>query len=572
MLNGHVDVLNAREVAGWVRDATRPEAAVSVLVLDNDKLVGRVVANRYRADLSRAGIGEGRHGFVFEFPLPLNPAERHAIRLRSEVDGEEFPPSPLILEPSRSFDTSLQELVSSILAQCGQEEDIPRKIEFLATELDRLMQRLAEHDSNQAARVQYRRLRERWVRSPGAERAFQAAEIAPAPARRILVIDDRFPRADRDAGSNAILSHMQSLKRLGFEVTFVASGDFAADERDRSALEAVGLHYCSAPFYGSVEEVLRRQTGEFDAVYFHRVANAVKYGELAQQHQPRARRIFSVADLHHLRLSRQAEVERRPDLKPVASRTRFLEIFAAAATDAVITHSSYEAELLRRQVWPAKVHLVRWTVAPQPTAVPFRDRRGIAFIGGFGHEPNRDAVRWLVSEIMPLIRAENPAIECLIVGSGLEAHQRLSGDGVVVLGQVPSLAEVFDRVRLTVAPIAFGAGIKGKVLDSMAAGVPCVATPVAAEGLDLPEMLRVLVAESPTAIAATVCRLHEDEALNAACGAAGLDYVASHLSETRIDEEMRGALGLARNAAAKAPPSPAILLSRTGETEVALPS
>lgn len=549
MLKGHVDVLTTREVAGWARDSERPATSVSLLIIDNDTLVGRVVANRYRPDLEKAGIGEGKHGFSFEFPIPLTAFERHVIEVRSEIDGEELPHSPFILEPSRIFDSAAERIVSATLAQCGLDEDIPRKIEFLVTQLDRLTQALADRDSNRAARAQYRRLLQRWMRQPIALDAPTVEERAPAPEPRVLVIDDRLPKADRDAGSNAVLSHMRSLQRLGYQVTLVPSCDFTPKDDDCAALEAAGLRCCCAPFYGSVEEVLRRQAGEFDAVYFHRVANAVKYGELVRHYSPRARRIFSVADLHHVRLGRQAQVENRPELDPLIKRTRFCELFAAATADAVITHSTYEAQLLRAQIGAAKVHVVPWTVAPRPSAVPFSRRRGMAFIGGFGHEPNRDAVRWLVSEIMPLLRARNPTIECLLVGSEMDERLGLSGEGVVPVGQVEDLAEIFDRVRLTVAPLTYGAGIKGKVIESFAAGIPCICTPIAAEGLDLPTALQFCIADGAAAIAAAILHLHEDKAANEACGCAGLDYVRSQLSEARIDAAMRQAMGLTQNEA-----------------------
>ena len=96
-----------------------------------------------------------------------------------------------------------------------------------------------------------------------------------------------------------------------------------------------------------------------------------------------------------------------------------------------------------------------------------------AFIGGYGHPPNLDAARWLISEIMPLVRQRDPALECLLVGGGLpEGVRQRCGDGVAALGLVEDLGEIFDRIRLTVAPLRFGAGIKGKVIDSLAAGVP----------------------------------------------------------------------------------------------------
>jgi glycosyltransferase involved in cell wall biosynthesis len=289
---------------------------------------------------------------------------------------------------------------------------------------------------------------------------------------------------------------------------------------------------------------MRRQEGEFDVVYLHRIANAAKYAELARHHFPKARQIYGVADLHHVRIAGQAAAEDRPELSRIANRLRLMEFAAAALADAVITHSSGEAKLLAAQIGAAKVHLLRWSVAPRPTSVPFAKRRGIAFIGGYGHPPNLDAARWLIREIVPLVRSRIPAIECLLVGDGLPGGVRQRcGEDVVALGQVDDLASVFDRVRLTVAPLRFGAGIKGKVVDSLAAGVPCVMTAIGAEGLDLPSALDGCIAATADEIAAAIERLHKNGKANAACRAAGLGYIEEVFSEAQLDAEMRQALG-----------------------------
>jgi glycosyltransferase involved in cell wall biosynthesis len=183
----------------------------------------------------------------------------------------------------------------------------------------------------------------------------------------------------------------------------------------------------------------------------------------------------------------------------------------------------------------------------------------VAFIGGFGHEPNRDAARWLIGEIMPLVRQHDATIECLLVGSNLPTElAKLCGNGVVAVGHVKDLADIFDRVRVTVAPLGYGAGAKGKVLESWAAGIPCVCTPVAAEGLDMPQVFQTLVADNAADIARAIHHLHEDAVLNDTCRAAGVDYVARQLSEENIDSLMRHALGLAslRSVARVPPPGP----------------
>jgi O-antigen biosynthesis protein len=183
--------------------------------------------------------------------------------------------------------------------------------------------------------------------------------------------------------------------------------------------------------------------------------------------------------------------------------------------DAVITHSPAEAEYLAREAPGARVHVVGWPIDLAPRNVAFARRSGLAFIGSPGHEPNRDAVALLIEEIMPRVWERDPALMCEIVGADWPAI--FTGDldhRIWLTGPVPDLTAVFDRVRLTVAPLRFGAGIKGKVLESFAAGVPCVMSPVAAEGLLLTKDMQGLVGEGSEALADLICDLHADEARN----------------------------------------------------------
>lgn len=543
MLKGNLDIVDFRQVVGWAQDDARPDAPVSLLITDNDQLVGRILANRFRRDLEEAGIGRGQHAFEFQFTKTLVPLEKHVVRVRQESDGADLAQSPVTLEPTQAFDAAAQGALTDIIQRSGTERDIAAKIDFLSHHIDVLLQQLADQDSKRAERNNYKQLLQRWRRTP----ASASAESGVPRARlRALVIDDRIPRSDRDAGSIAVLSHMESLQRLGYEVVFAPSADFAGTDHNTAALDAIGLAVYRAPYYGSIEDVLRRQAGEFDVVYLHRVANAAKYGELIRQHNPKARQIFSVADLHHVRFARQASVEDRPELLALSQRMRFLEYVAAVSADAVITHSALEAEALAKHVPKAKIHVVQWSTKTRPTLIPLAQRSGVAFIGGYGHTPNLDAARWLISEIMPAVRKRNPNIECLLVGSDMpEQLRRLCNDGVVAIGYVEDLTEIFDRVRLTVAPLTYGAGIKGKVIESLSAGLPCVCTPIAAEGLDLPEVLQASVAESAEGIAALICKLHDDANANEACSRAGLEYVETAFSNERLDAGIRQVLGSA---------------------------
>ncbi len=273
------------------------------------------------------------------------------------------------------------------------------------------------------------------------------------------------------------------------------------------------------PAVGSVEEVLRRQRDAFDLVYLHRLANAEAYGGLARAWQTRARLLYSVADLHHVRLARQAAVQGTLELAAEARLVRGRELAAMRGCDVVLTHSPAEAAYLARAATGAAVHVVPWPAVPQRPRLPMIARRDMAFIGGFRHAPNADALRWLAEAVLPRVWARLPALRCFIVGADWPAPPSWSEDArLQMVGPLDDLASLFNTVRLTVAPLRFGAGLKGKVLASLAAGVPCVMTPVAAEGLELAGPLAELVVEGAEALAARIVRLHEDQRLNAACG------------------------------------------------------
>ena len=128
---------------------------------------------------------------------------------------------------------------------------------------------------------------------------------------------------------------------------------------------------------------------------------------------------------------------------------------------------------------------------------PFAKRRDLVFVGGFRHPPNVDAVQWFVDEVFPLVRARLPDVRFHCIGSDVpEAVAALSRrDGVLVHGHVPDIAPYMDGARIGLAPLRYGAGVKGKVNLSMAHGQPVVATSCAVEGMHLRDGVDVLVAD-----------------------------------------------------------------------------
>jgi glycosyltransferase involved in cell wall biosynthesis len=532
---GKLEILTRQRIEGWAWDERTPDAPLGLVVLDNGAVIARVLANRYRRDLSAAGIGAGRHAFAVHIPGGLSPLTRHVIQVIGEADGCEMPTSPAVIEAATGFDPALEQAMSSALSALTTPAERARALEFLATESERLLQQNADDESGLEARLIHRQLLRRW----GKARHSGDLADAAAPLRRALVVDDRLPAADQEAGAVAILSHMRALQALGYEVSFVAAEELTPPAGAIAALKTRGIRCCTSPFYASVEEVLRRQKDGFEVIYLHRVSNARKYLALARQYARRARILYSVADLHHVRLARQAQVESRPELQVLSRQLRLAESVAASAADAVITHSLAEAQWLRQSVKGASVHVVPWSVPVRAASAPWSSRHGVAFIGNFDFAPNVDAARILANQIMPQVWGKDPSIECLLVGSRMPTEvTRLANPKILVLGHVPDLATIFERVRLTVAPLRYGAGVKGKVLESFAAGVPCAMSPIAAEGLQLPALLAGTVAGNVQQFAALILSLHGDEARAGAIAEAALAFMGAGFGDATVAEQL----------------------------------
>ena len=128
-------------------------------------------------------------------------------------------------------------LLAELVRRSGSgEQDLVAKVHFLATLIEAILQQLAEHDSKRVQRDDYKQLLQRWRRGgPGLD----AAVAVPSAHLRALIIDDRVPRSDRDAGSIAVLSHMQSLRRLGYDVVFTPAIEFGVADQNTTALDVI---------------------------------------------------------------------------------------------------------------------------------------------------------------------------------------------------------------------------------------------------------------------------------------------------------------------------------------------
>ena len=349
--------------------------------------------------------------------------------------------------------------------------------------------------------------------------------------RQVLIIDALTPQPDRDSGSLRLVNLMRLLIEEGAHVVFLPANR-SADGGYTRQLQQLGVECWHAPHAARFPAWLREHGPRFHAAMVSRHYVASEFVPLLRRHAPRARLLFDTVDLHYLRERRAAELSGDAAARRAADATRTRELALIAQADATLVVSDAERELLAADAPSARVHVLSnlHDIAP---AGPGREaRRDLLFVGGFRHPPNVDAVRWFVAEVFPAIRARLPDVAFHCIGGDvpgeIAALARLPG--VHVHGHVPDLAPWLARCCLSVAPLRYGAGVKGKVNLAMAHGLPVVATRAAVEGMHLRDGQDVLVADEASAFAAAVVHLYHDAALWDALAANGRDNVARHFS------------------------------------------
>jgi glycosyltransferase involved in cell wall biosynthesis/SAM-dependent methyltransferase len=360
----------------------------------------------------------------------------------------------------------------------------------------------------------------------------------------ILFIDWSTPRPDRDAGSITAFELMRILVNLGYDVTFIPS-DLEYLGAYTEAVRGLGvrcLHRCDI---GSIRAHLECEGAGYDLALLCRAPIADHYIDDIRRFSPRAKIVLNTSDLHFLRQAREAELS--GDLAKVeASRAAEVwELGIINRCDLTIVMSEVEKLILAQKAPEADVRLIPLMfVDVQAEPPPFQVRRDIIFIGGFPHLPNVDAVMFFANEIFPAVRSKLPSVTWHIVGNAPPEDVRALGSrpGIVVHGHVPDIGPLFRQARLSVAPLRYGAGIKGKVGTSLAFGVPAVVTPAAVEGMCLGSE-HVAVADTPGAFADAIVSLYLDEDRWEKMSRAGQEAMLEHYSvaagQARMAEVMK---------------------------------
>ena len=359
---------------------------------------------------------------------------------------------------------------------------------------------------------------------PPGENVFLARDKS-AGRKRILVIDCCVPIYDISAGTRAVYTWLKVFKDLGLKITFIGD-DFYNYEPYTSELQQMGIEVLYGLYYARYwKNWMYQNLKYFDYIFLNRADVSKDYIDnildiKAKQKLENLKIIYCPQDLAFLRLKREAHTLRLKSLLEESEKLKKLEYEIINKSDIIIAVGSFEKEYIKKR-FPNKDIRSTLVFAYNSDDIPltkrsFDNRFGLFFIGGFRHRPNYYGIKWfLESGIWDKIKENIPDVKLYIAGSLIPADILSlpeTDNQIEVLGRISdsTLIQIYDKIRISVVPLTYGAGIKGKIAEAIAMGVPVVTTSIGSEGYDEAEKV-MIVADKPEDFAKAVINLYTDK-------------------------------------------------------------
>ena len=331
--------------------------------------------------------------------------------------------------------------------------------------------------------------------------------------KTILVIDHYVPQYDKDAGSKTTWQYLKMFVSKGYNVKFMGD-NFFRDEPYTTGLQQMGIELFYGPWFAQHYEAwIIDNQDNIDFVYLNRPHITEKYIDFIRN-KTNIKCIYYGHDLHFLRLKREYELLGDEKLLAESEDWKKKELDIMHKADMNYYPSYVEIDEIHDidKNIPAKaITAYVYERFREDIDMDFAKKEGILFVGGFGHPPNEDAVLWFAKEVYPIIRKKQN-IPFYIVGSNpTDKVKKVHGDGIVLKGFVSEeeLQNLYNNCRLVVVPLRYGAGVKGKVVESLYYGTPMVTTSVGIEGIQGAEDF-MEVADDAEGFASRVLSLYND--------------------------------------------------------------
>ena len=357
---------------------------------------------------------------------------------------------------------------------------------------------------------------------------------------RVMFIDAETPMADRGSGGMDSIFFMEYMIKRGMHVVFHGEYTPGYDPKYTAILLRMGVECIYQPQH-KIWEYLATTGWSFTYLFVCRIYQARCFDRLLKQYCPQASYIFDTVDVHFVRETLEAELKNDDTLRKNAAATKEYELAAAAAADAAIVISSDEKKLLEKEY-----HLTNVFHIPQARELfglaPNPNRRGAVFIGS-AHPPNLDGLRYFHDEILPLLPKD---FKLTIIGESLKVMIGKSEEFKDLLkcsqfnfaGFVQDLGTELDHAKITIAPLRYGAGTKGKVASSMAYGVPCVSSGFGTEGTGMLHGENIMIAQTPQEFAQYIMQLFSDEELWQKISDGSVKFIKDNYAPETVEKMM----------------------------------
>ena len=331
--------------------------------------------------------------------------------------------------------------------------------------------------------------------------------------KHVLVIDHYVPQYDKDAGSKTTFMYLKMLVKKGYHITFLGD-NFYQHEPYTTELQQMGILVLYGPKYAEHwKEWLLENIKYFDIFYLNRPHITIKYIDLIKEHA-RGKIIYYGHDLHFLRARREYELSGDKKLLEDSQHWLEQETYIMKKADMNYYPSVIESDEIHKMDPQIPVKAITAYVFEefQKLHYDFKERKGLLFVGGFGHGPNLDAVKWFLDKIYPEVYRRVNAPFYIVGSKAPEEITQIKTDGVIVKGFVSEeeLERLYKHCRVAVVPLRYGAGVKGKVVEALYYGLPIVTTSVGAEGIVGIQDVAV-VKDSEEELIQAICELYEDK-------------------------------------------------------------
>lgn len=382
------------------------------------------------------------------------------------------------------------------------------------------------------------RLKKLLAKSGNRNESFAAAQKSGENQFQAIVFHDSLPQFDRDSGSLRLFEILKILARRGRVVFVPLYGK--RDKFYENALAENGVETISVLDFDKIIE-----ENNFDFTVLSRAETADKVFSIIKRVSPHTKIVFDTVDINYVRLEREYKITGEHKFQREADKFKKIEVRLARNSDSVWCVTEEDKNFLQNLALNAHFEIVPNIHAVGTRGKIFSERANLLFVGNYEHRPNVDAVVYFLDEIFPLILQKLPNVKFFVVGANLpvEIIER-SSETIIVKGFVPEIEQFLENCRIMVAPLRYGAGMKGKIGQALAFGLPTVTTTIGAEGMNLTNEKEILIADNAVEFASEVVRVYQSAELWQRISDESYKYIKRNFSPSVVEEKISAALSL----------------------------